>query len=96
MPVKTTKVAGRRELNFTSLDEVLADADRLSSGRVKVLGNWSPGQVGWTAVLAPVGAIFHSQGRQPLERKCLLIRNQHAPEGRRIWATIGAAPLRGD
>jgi hypothetical protein len=45
MPLDTAKVGGRRELNYTSLDEVLADAERLSSGRVKTLGNWSPGQV---------------------------------------------------
>jgi hypothetical protein len=45
MSVDTTKVQGRRNLNFTSLQEVLADADRLSSGPVKSLGNWSAGQV---------------------------------------------------
>jgi hypothetical protein len=45
MSVATTKVEGRRRLNYASLDEVLADAERLSSGPVKSLGNWSPGQV---------------------------------------------------
>jgi hypothetical protein len=45
MPVNTAKVAGRRKLHYASLDEVLADADRLSSGQVDVLGNWSAGQI---------------------------------------------------
>jgi hypothetical protein len=45
MPVNTAKVEGRRELKFASLEEVLTDADRLSSGPVKALGNWSTGQV---------------------------------------------------
>ncbi len=47
--VKTGKVEGRRALHFNSLDEVLADLDRLeqaeASGSVKTLGNWSAGQV---------------------------------------------------
>jgi hypothetical protein len=45
MAVKTSEVAGRRKLKYVSFDELLADADRIGSGRVKVLGNWSPGQV---------------------------------------------------
>ncbi len=45
MPVNTAKVEGRRNLNYASFDEVLADADRVSSGPVKQLGNWSPGQI---------------------------------------------------
>jgi hypothetical protein len=43
--INTAKVKERRKLDFTSLDEVLADADRLSSGPVKALGNWSAGQI---------------------------------------------------
>ena len=45
MPVNTSNVDGRRKLAYTSFDEVLSDADRLSSGPVKVLGNWSAGQI---------------------------------------------------
>jgi hypothetical protein len=45
MPINTAKVKSRRKLRFTSFDELLADVDRLSSGSVKVLGNWSPGQI---------------------------------------------------
>jgi len=46
--VDTGKVVGRRELRFESIDQVLADVDRLveaeRSGRLKRLGNWTLGQ----------------------------------------------------
>jgi Protein of unknown function (DUF1569) len=45
MPVKTARVDGRRKLDYASFEEMLADADRLGSGPVKVLGNWSAGQI---------------------------------------------------
>jgi hypothetical protein len=45
MSINTAKVQGRRKLRFASFEELLADVDRLSSGPVKVLGNWSPGQI---------------------------------------------------
>jgi Protein of unknown function (DUF1569) len=45
MPVDTTKVEGRRNLDYQSFSELLADVDRLSRGPVKVLGNWSAGQI---------------------------------------------------
>lgn len=45
MPVETKKVEGRRKLDYASFEELLADAERLGSGPVKALGNWSPGQV---------------------------------------------------
>jgi Protein of unknown function (DUF1569) len=44
MSVDTAKVEGRRKLKFASYEELLADVDRLTSGPVKTLGNWSPGQ----------------------------------------------------
>lgn len=47
-PVNTGTVAGRRTLRFESLDEMLADVDRLAeaerAGRLKRLGNWTLGQ----------------------------------------------------
>jgi Protein of unknown function (DUF1569) len=43
--VNTAKVEGRRKLKFQSYEDLLADLDRLSSGPVKTLGNWSPGQI---------------------------------------------------
>jgi hypothetical protein len=46
--VDTGKVAGRRELRFESLDEVLAEVERLAAaeraGRLRRLGNWTLGQ----------------------------------------------------
>lgn len=44
MPINTAKIAGRRQLQFTSLDDILADIDRLNQGKVRTLGNWTPGQ----------------------------------------------------
>ena len=41
MPVKTKTVHGRRDLHFNSLEEVLADAEKLvASPNTKTLGNW--------------------------------------------------------
>jgi Protein of unknown function (DUF1569) len=45
MAVNTAKVEGRRRVDYASFDAVLADADWVSSGSVKVLGNWSAGQI---------------------------------------------------
>ena len=44
MPVDTSKVTGRRQLKFNTLDDILADVERMSLGKVRSLGNWSPGQ----------------------------------------------------
>jgi hypothetical protein len=47
--VDTGKVAGRRLLRFESIDQMLAEVDRLAeaerAGRLRRLGNWTPGQV---------------------------------------------------
>ena len=47
-PVDTAKVSNRRKLHFISIDEMLADVDRLvaaeKAGRLKQLGNWTLGQ----------------------------------------------------
>lgn len=45
MSVDTKKATGRRKLRFQSLDDVLADVDRLAMAPVRPLGNWSLGQV---------------------------------------------------
>ena len=45
MAISTSKVQGRRTLKFSSLQDVLADAERMSAGNVKALGNWSAGQI---------------------------------------------------
>src|SRR5580692_9822147 len=45
MAIDTGKVKDRRKVAYTSLQDVLADAERLSQGPTKTLGNWSPGQI---------------------------------------------------
>lgn len=45
MPVDTAKVADRRKLQFNSLDDILAEVDRLGATRLRTLGNWTPGQI---------------------------------------------------
>jgi hypothetical protein len=42
--VNTAKVAGRRLLKFDTLDDILADVERLAQDKVRAIGNWSPGQ----------------------------------------------------
>ena len=47
-PVETAKVAGRRILRFESIDQAMAEVDRLADadrgGRLEQLGNWTLGQ----------------------------------------------------
>lgn len=45
MTVNTKQVQGRRTVRYESLDELLADAQRLASTEVTTLGNWSQGQI---------------------------------------------------
>lgn len=45
MAVATVSVTGRRQLQFDTLDNMLADVEQLNKGQVKAIGNWSPGQV---------------------------------------------------
>lgn len=45
MSLNTAKVEARRKLKYKSFDELLADADSLSTSDVRILGNWSPGQI---------------------------------------------------
>jgi uncharacterized protein DUF1569 len=45
MPNDTSKVQGRRKVQYSSLRDVLADAERMSKGPVEALGNWSAGQI---------------------------------------------------
>jgi hypothetical protein len=48
VPVDTGKVVGRRMLRFESIDQVMAEVDRLvaaeRAGRLSRLGNWTLGQ----------------------------------------------------
>jgi hypothetical protein len=47
-PIDTAKVAKRRMLHFSSIDEMMAEVDRLAmaekAGQLKRLGNWTLGQ----------------------------------------------------
>jgi hypothetical protein len=43
--INTGKVANRRTIKFSSIDEILADADVLCRGRVRTLGNWTAAQI---------------------------------------------------
>ncbi|MBI2808015.1 MAG: DUF1569 domain-containing protein [Planctomycetes bacterium] len=45
MSIDTAKVPGRRSLRFQSLDDILADVDKLNQGPLRALGNWSSGQI---------------------------------------------------
>ena len=47
--VDTGKIASRRMLRFETIDQMMAEVDRLveaeRSGRLRRLGNWTPGQI---------------------------------------------------
>jgi len=45
MSVDTRKVAQRRDVHYDSYDDLLADAERLVSGDVQTVGNWTLGQI---------------------------------------------------
>jgi len=45
MRVATNKVQERRDLHFTSVEEILADVEHLAQGNVRPLGNWTAGQI---------------------------------------------------
>lgn len=57
MSVNTKQVTGRRTLKFNSLDDILADAEKLAAGPIRVLGNWSPGQIFQHLAITMNGAI---------------------------------------
>jgi len=44
--IDTKKVTGRRELHFSSLQDIAADVDHLAGNKeIRPLGNWSAGQI---------------------------------------------------
>ncbi len=45
MTVNTKKVTERRDVHYDSLDELLADAERLAKGQNRTVGNWTLGQI---------------------------------------------------
>jgi hypothetical protein len=51
IPVDTRRVAHRRAVHFQTMDDLVAEVERLvaagKAGKVQPLGNWSPAQVLW-------------------------------------------------
>jgi hypothetical protein len=44
--IDTARLTGRRELHFNTLEDILAEVDRLANSReIRTLGNWSAGQI---------------------------------------------------
>ena len=43
--INTKNVTERRKIRYESLDDVVAEAERMSGPDVHILGNWSPGQI---------------------------------------------------
>jgi hypothetical protein len=43
--INTKRVVNRRKLQFASVNEILADAERMAAANARPLGNWSPGQI---------------------------------------------------
>src|SRR5688500_11741917 len=78
--VETRSVAGRRKLSFGSLEEILADAERVAAGPHRTLGNWTAGQVFRHLATVMNGAIDGVPTRPPwytrtmprLRKKCIL------------------------
>src|SRR5579883_2107169 len=65
MPVDTARVEGRRKVDYKSFEELLADADRLSTAGVKMLGNWTPGMIFQHLAAALNGSIDGLPGKFP-------------------------------
>lgn len=45
MTVNTKQVEGRRAVRYENFDNLLADVNQLAAGKVRILGNWSLGQI---------------------------------------------------
>lgn len=66
MSVDTRTVPGRRELNFGSLDGVVADAEKLvASPNTKMLGNWPLSQLLTHLATAVNGSIDGTTAKAP-------------------------------
>jgi hypothetical protein len=78
MAVLTSKVTGRRQLHFDTLDDIATDIDRLNQGQVKALGNWSPGQVLRHLAMSMDSSIdgFGFQFPLPFRLLCKIMKNR--------------------
>jgi hypothetical protein len=65
MAVDTCKVEGRRQLQFQTIADILADVERLNQGKVKPLGNWSGGQILKHLAIVMNGSIDGAPMRTP-------------------------------
>ena len=45
MTINTKQVEGRRTVHYENFDDLLADVNQLTAGKVRTLGNWSLGQI---------------------------------------------------
>ena len=86
MTVKTTKVIGRRRLRFSSLDEVLMEAEHLAVIEIRQLGNWSLGQA-----LSHLAAVYEKSIDGTVFRPGLLLRVLTKVGGPLLkrWARVG-------
>lgn len=64
MSIDTRKVA-RRKLRFENEAEILAEAERLAAGPIRVLGNWSPGRIFKHLAIVMEGSIDGIEFRPP-------------------------------
>ena len=105
--VDTRTVIGRRALRFESIDEMMADVDRLveaeRAGRLRRLGNWTLGQaLGHLATWAeysyagaPIKAPFFIRWLKRLQKRSFL----YGPMRAGIWipgvqgGTLAAGPM---
>lgn len=64
--IDTTKVANRRAVHYDTLDDLLADAERLAAApTLRSVGNWSPGQIFKHVALIMHGCIDGFDAKAP-------------------------------
>ncbi len=71
MSVNTKRVAGRRELHFQSLDDILAEAQMLATSNARTLGNWTLAQIFEHLARSLEASLDGVQGRVPLAMRIL-------------------------
>jgi len=56
--IDTSRVTGRRELSFHTVNDILADAEMLGQAKqIRALGNWTPGQIFKHLAMSIAGAM---------------------------------------
>ncbi|MCA8999807.1 MAG: DUF1569 domain-containing protein [Planctomycetaceae bacterium] len=64
--IKTNRVTGRRAVHYDTLDELLAEAERLASEEIEMLGNWTYPQILKHLALSMNNSIDGFPGKAPL------------------------------